>query len=212
MGVKLVTTYFASSPRRATTERNFARPLDFIFHIDAYHRVRKFIQIRGRGQDRCQIRIGNALGDGFVIAGVDIILVRAHTIFRPEKAVVDPIVAELQAERIFHLAAKPLAENRVARVKPRHPAPVLLFELIALNRVIQEVSEIGKQIEVVIKSVGRDFRLGICAAGDAIPTASYNAVTRHRRSGSVRRSNQPGAWRQRGFDRSSAMFHGKRGP
>ena len=78
------------------------------------------------------------------MAGVDIILVRAHTVFRPEKAVVDPIVAELQAERICHLAAKPCAENRVVCVKPRHPAPVLLFELIALNGVIQEVREIRK--------------------------------------------------------------------
>ena len=122
----------------------FARPLDFIFHINTSYRVRKFIQIRVRGQNRCQIRIGDALGDGFVIAGVDIILVRAHAIFRPEKAVVDPIVAELQAERILHLAAKPLAENRVVCVQPSHPAPVLLFELIALIGVIQVVSEIGK--------------------------------------------------------------------
>ena len=62
----------------------------------------------------------------------NIVFVRAHTIFRPEKAVVDPIVAELHAERVFHLAAEPLAENRVARVQPSHPAPVLLFELVAL--------------------------------------------------------------------------------
>jgi len=57
-------------------------------------------------------------GDGFVIAGVDIILVRAHTIFRPVQAVVDPIVADLHAEGILHLAAKPLAENRVVCVSP----------------------------------------------------------------------------------------------
>jgi hypothetical protein len=96
------------------------------------------------GQDCRQIRIGNALGDGFVIAGVDIILVRAHTIFRPEKAVVDPIVAELQSERGFHLAAKPCAENLVVCVKACHPAPVLLFELIALDGVNQVVREIRK--------------------------------------------------------------------
>ena len=81
-------------------------------------------------------RQGNALGDGFVIAGIDIILVRAHPIFRPVKAVVDPIVAHLKAERIFHLAAKPLAENRVVCVQTSHPALVVLFELVTLLSLI----------------------------------------------------------------------------
>ena len=61
---------------------------------------------------------GPHCGMGLVVAGDDISLVRAHSIFRPEKAVVDPIVADLQAERVFHLAAKPLAENRVVCVHP----------------------------------------------------------------------------------------------
>jgi hypothetical protein len=131
--------------RRAGQDRTeFFRPLDFIFHIKTDHRVRKFIHIRVRGQDRHQVRIGIACVDGFVIAGVAIILVRAHAIFRPVKAVVDPIVADLQSERIFHLAAEPIARNRVVCVQPKHPALVLLFELIALDRVIQVVREIGK--------------------------------------------------------------------
>ena len=87
------------------------------------------------------------------------------------KAVVDPIVADLQAERVFHLAAKPLAENRVACIQSSHPAPVLLFELVAVIGVRQVVSEVRKQIEIVIKPVGRDFRCGICAPDDAIQPA-----------------------------------------
>ena len=139
----------------------FFRPLDFVFHIKTDHRVGKSIHIRVRGQDRHQVRIGIACVDGFVIACVDIVLVRAHAIFRAVKAVVDPIVADLQSERVFHLAAEPLAENRVACVDPSHKAAVLLFELITLNGVIQVVGEIGKQIEVVIKSVGHDLRFGM---------------------------------------------------
>jgi cobalt/nickel transport system permease protein len=54
------------------------------------------IRLRGRGQS---------------VPGGGISFVHAHAIFRLEKAVVDPIVADLQAERISHLAAKPLAEN-----------------------------------------------------------------------------------------------------
>jgi hypothetical protein len=75
---------------------------------------------------------------------------------------VDPIVADLQAEGIFHLSAKPMVESRVACVQPSHPAPILLFELITLIGVIQVVSEIGEQIEIVIKPVGRNLRFRIC--------------------------------------------------
>ena len=60
------------------------------------------------------------------------------------KAVVDPVVANLQAEGVFHPAANPLAEDRVARVQPGHPAPVLLLELIAAVGVGQVVGEVGK--------------------------------------------------------------------
>jgi len=92
-------------------------------------RVLELIRLRGRWQSG---------------AGVGISFIHARAIFRLVKAVVDPIVADLQAERIFDLAAKPLAENRVACVQPSHPAPVLLFELIAANGVRQEVGEIRK--------------------------------------------------------------------
>ena len=89
-------------------------------------------------------------------------LVHAHAIFRLVEAVVDPVVADLQAEGVLHFTAKPLAENRVARVQPGHPALVLLLELVAAIGVRQEVREVGKQIEIVIKSVGHDLGLGIC--------------------------------------------------
>src|SRR6185312_12452205 len=41
---------------------------------------------------------------------------------------------------------------------PGHPAPVTLFELITANRIRQVVSEIGKQIEVIVKPVSHDLR------------------------------------------------------
>ena len=97
-----------------------------------------------------------ALGDGIVIAGVGIGFGRAHAIFRTEKAVVDPIVADLKTENILNLAAGPLTEECIVRIEANYPAPVLLFKLIALDGVIQVVSEIGEQIEIVIESVSRD--------------------------------------------------------
>jgi hypothetical protein len=104
----------------------FCCPLDLIFRIKTYLRVCKAIRLRGRGQG---------------IAGWGISFVHAHAIFRLVKAVVDPIIADLQAERIFHLTAKPFAENRMACVQSGHPAPVVLLELVAANGVCQVVSE-----------------------------------------------------------------------
>ncbi len=77
-------------------------------------------------------------------AGVGIQLVHAHAVFRLVKAVVDPVVAELHAKSVFHVAMKPLAEERVPRVEAGHPAPVLLLELVAAIRVRQEIGKIGK--------------------------------------------------------------------
>ena len=152
------------TPSRAPTTVSYThlvRPLDYIFHISTADRVRKVIPFRGRGQswagagkNRRSTTIysdtnsgGVGVADGVVerdAGGGIISFDRAHAIFRLVKAVVDPIVAELQAERICHLAAKPCAEDRVVCVKPTYPAPILLFELIASVVVHQVVSEIGK--------------------------------------------------------------------
>src|SRR5262249_51336799 len=93
--------------------------------------------------------------------GVGINLIHSHAIFGLVKTVGDPIVANLKAERIFHPAAEPLAENGVACVETRHPASVLLFELIAVDRVGQIVSGVGKQIEIVMKSISGNLRSGM---------------------------------------------------
>ena len=157
--VKLVMTPLPSSPRRAKNERNLLVPLDLNCHPGTSYRLRKFIQIRVRGQNRDLIEVG-----GYIqIVSCIVSFARTHAIFRPEKAVVDPIVAELHAERGFRLAAEEVAENRMAYVEPSHPAPVLLFELVALIGVNQVVGEIGEQIEIVIEPVGHECRFGICA-------------------------------------------------
>jgi hypothetical protein len=62
----------------------------------------------------------------------------------------------------------------MAQVEPSHPAPVLLFELVALIGVDQVVGEIGEQIEIVIEPVGHDLWFRNLRPCDAIPTASYN--------------------------------------
>ena len=53
------------------------------------------------------------------------------------ETVVDPIIAHLQAEGVFHVVAGELPEQRVACVEAGRPAPVRLLELIA-QRVVRE--------------------------------------------------------------------------
>ena len=139
----------------------FVRPLDFIFHISTAYHVRKAIPLPDRGQrgagawksgrgttihtDTDSGCVGFADGVVERNAGCGIIgFDRAPATFRPVKSVVDPIVAELQAEGVGHLAAKTCAEDRAVCVKPTYPTPILLFELVASVVVYQVVSKIGK--------------------------------------------------------------------
>ena len=119
---RLVTSKYCRSPRRATTERNFDAHWILFSRIEASLRVSEPIRLRGRGQ-----RIAGD-GIGFVHADAILILI---------KAVVDPVVADLQTESIFHSAASPFTEDCVARVKPGHPALVLLLELVAASGIRQ---------------------------------------------------------------------------
>jgi hypothetical protein len=88
----------------------------------------------------------------------------------------------------FPRRAKPLAENRVARVQSAHPAPVLLLELVAAIGVGEVVGEIGKQIEVVIKSVGHDFGFGILVV--AMPFGLQAVTLRIAAVGRVERAEE----------------------
>src|SRR5262249_12177769 len=90
------------------------------------------------------------------------VFVHALAILRLKETVVNPIVADLKTERVFHSAPQPLAENRVPRVQSHYPAPIALLKLIAVKRVSQVVREVGEQIEIVIEPVERDFRLRLC--------------------------------------------------
>ena len=120
----------------------FVRPLDLVFGVRTDHRVRKAIPLTGRGQG---------------VARAGICFVHAHASFRRVETVVDPVVAELEADGIRHLAPIPLAKDGVVRVEPGHPAPFLLLKLVTASGINQVVSEVRKQIEIVIEAVGHQF-------------------------------------------------------
>ena len=71
-----------------------------------------------------------------------------------EEGVVDPIVAELEAEGVFDAAGEPAAVLPVAGGEAGDPAAVLLLELVAVEGVGEEVGEVGEEIEVVVEGVG----------------------------------------------------------
>jgi len=73
----------------------FFRPLNFTFHVKTELRVRKMIHIRvGR-----EPGVGETVGEEAAIeGGIRVQFVHARAILRLIKAVVDPIVADLQAE------------------------------------------------------------------------------------------------------------------
>src|SRR5579884_463724 len=104
-------------------------------------------------------------------------LIRTHAILCLIKTVVDPIVADLHSKGICHPSAPPLSKNRVVCVQSSHPAPVLLFELIAFNGIIQVVGEIGEQIEVVVKAVEHHFRLGMIVLAMPLPLQTVTLRT-----------------------------------
>ena len=88
-------------------------------------------------------------------AGGVVGLVLAHLVDGAEEAVVDLVVAEVEAHGGFALAAEELVKPGVARADAADPAAVGLLELIADGRGV-EVGEIGEEIEVVEEAVGQD--------------------------------------------------------
>ena len=117
----------------------FCRPLDLVFHVEACLRVREPIRLCCRRESS---------------GGVGIRLVHPRAVLRLEEAVVDPVVANLEAERVFDLAAEPLGKDGLTCVEAGHPAPVLLLKLIASNGVCQVIGEVGEEIEVVVEAIG----------------------------------------------------------
>ncbi len=77
-------------------------PLDLVLHVEAGLRVCEVIRLRGRGQ---------------CVAGGGIGFVDPNAILRLVKAVVNPVVADLQAERVLYLAAEPSAEDGMAGIQ-----------------------------------------------------------------------------------------------
>ena len=72
--------------------------------------------------------------------------------------------ARLQAEGVFHVVSAPLSVPGVAGLEAENPAPVGLLELVAVRRIVEEVGEIGEEIQPVVDGVGAGARLPRCIA------------------------------------------------
>ena len=99
------------------------------------------------------------LGDAIEMVGG-----KPHALFGMEQAVADIVAANLQPQRGFGLVAEqgmtPFALRRAAEDVTR----ILLLELVAANGIVEEIGEVGKEIEIVIKPVERDAGDGIAVA------------------------------------------------
>ena len=64
------------------------------------------------------------------------------------------IVADLQPDGMIHRGPEPGGEPGLGHVPPDHEPPIRLLELIAVDGIIEEKGEVGKQIETVIDQIG----------------------------------------------------------
>ena len=119
--------------------------------------------------------------------------------FREVESVAKRVVAHLQAERALRVGLADPVEKHLARLQPGDEAFVRLLKLIAALRVVEEVGEVGKQIQIVVVAVGhhaRDARLaapvplGREAVALAVPTVRRidqpEAIDRARGDGAAR--------------------------
>ena len=81
-----------------------------------------------------------------------------------EQRVVDVVVLKLHANLVLAAVAEPARRPGMARIHRRHRAPVRLRELVAIDRVVEEVGEVGKQRQVPACDVGVDLRRRVAAA------------------------------------------------
>ena len=70
----------------------------------------------------------------------------------------DVVVAKLNADRILDSPARPATEPPVTQSCARDEAMIGLAELIAVLRVVEEVSEVGEQVQVVREAERRQLR------------------------------------------------------
>ena len=82
------------------------------------------------------------------------------TVIRGVKSVVDPVVTELEPRRNLGRTAGPFAMRVMGVAETGGGAGVLLLELVAVDRVVQRVGEVGEEVEVVAEDVGLQPVLG----------------------------------------------------
>src|SRR5262249_54586152 len=66
----------------------------------------------------------------------------------------DGVVSEVCTEGIFRFKPAEAAQTTMRNLTARDPASILLFELVPVDRVIQVVGEIRKQIESIAHGIG----------------------------------------------------------
>src|SRR5262249_53310640 len=67
--------------------------------------------------------------------------------------IADGIMPDARAERTLKVKSADSSQTPVSDLTARHPTAILLFELIAIEWILEIVGEIRKQIEPVTKQV-----------------------------------------------------------
>jgi hypothetical protein len=81
----------------------------------------------------------------------------------------DAVAAPLRAEAQQAVEPRNLVAHRMRALRTENAAPVGLLELVALDRVVQEVGEVGEQVEPVVDGVRAE--LGVAAGSLVEPLA-----------------------------------------
>ena len=124
----------------------FISPLSFIFRINAQASLDDVVSPRG-GQHLARDRVLQCVGN---VVGL-----------------------ELQTQRVLHTAGAQLGGPSAAGVQTQGGAPVGLGELVTIDRVVQKIREVGKQVQPVSDDIRID--LGGCAAGRRVGGLSPRA-------------------------------------
>src|SRR5688572_25597350 len=70
-----------------------------------------------------------------------------------ERDIADSVMSNVRSESILQIESADSSETAMRDLATRHPAAIFLFELVAVQRVVEEVGKIRKQIQPIAQHI-----------------------------------------------------------
>ncbi len=87
-----------------------------------------------------------------------VVMRKPRALFGVEQAVLDVVIAQVEAQRGHGLSPQQHVRPLIGELAAEDKAVVLLLDLVAMDGIVEEIGEIGKQVEIVIKPIGHGGR------------------------------------------------------